>query len=50
VLTDLFSEIPLVADVAARGAGRVSLLSAVRLVAGVACLDAVHSRRIALVR
>jgi hypothetical protein len=41
VLTDLFSEIPVVADTAERGAGRFSPLTAVPLVVGVACLDVV---------
>jgi hypothetical protein len=39
-----------VADAAARGAASFSLLFAVRVVAGVACLDAVQLRRTALVR
>jgi hypothetical protein len=42
VLTDLFSEIPSVADTAA--------LSALLMVAGVVCLDAVQLRRTAVVR
>jgi hypothetical protein len=42
VLTDLCSEIPFVADAAA--------LSALLVIAGVVCLDAVQLRRIALVR
>jgi hypothetical protein len=46
----MFSEIPVVVDVAARGAGRFSPVSAMPLVAGVDCLAAVQVRRIALVR
>jgi hypothetical protein len=50
VLTDLFSEIPVVADTAARGAGHFSPMSAVPLVAAVVCLDAMHLRKTTLVR
>jgi hypothetical protein len=50
VLTDLFSEIPVVADPAARGAGSFSHPSAAPVVAGVVCLDAVRLRRTFLVR
>jgi hypothetical protein len=41
-MTDLFSEIPFVADTAA--------LSALLVVTGVVCLDAMHLRRTAMVR
>jgi hypothetical protein len=50
VLTDLFSEIPVMADTAAWSAGCFSSLSVVPLVAIVGCLDAVQLRRTALVR
>jgi hypothetical protein len=46
VLTDQFSEFPIVADAATR----FSHLSAVPVVAGVECLDAVQLHRTALVR
>jgi hypothetical protein len=49
-MTDQVSEIPVVADITARGAERFSPLSAVPFVAGVNCLDAVQLRRIVLVR
>jgi hypothetical protein len=41
-MTDPFSEIPVVADAAERGADRFSLLSAVPVVAAVECLDAMQ--------
>jgi hypothetical protein len=50
VQTYLFSDIPVVVAVAARGTGRFYPLSAVPLVAGVGCLDEVQLRRIALLR
>jgi hypothetical protein len=50
ILTDLFSEFPVVADAAARGATSFSHVSAVPLVAGLTCLDAVQLRSTALVR
>jgi hypothetical protein len=49
-LGDLFSQFPVVADAAARRAGSFSRMSAMPVVAGVACLDAVQLRRSALVR
>jgi hypothetical protein len=48
-LTDLFSEFPVVAAAAARGAESFSHFSAVPVAADVACLDAVRLRRTALV-
>jgi hypothetical protein len=50
VLIDPFSEFPVVADAAERGAASFSHLSAVPVVAVVAYLDAVHLRRAVLVR
>jgi hypothetical protein len=50
VCTDLFSDFPVVADAAARGAERFSHLFAVHVVTGVEYLDAVQLRRTALVR
>jgi hypothetical protein len=50
VLTSLFSEIPVVADAAAQGVASFSHLSAVPVVAGVACLDAVQLQRTSLMR
>jgi hypothetical protein len=50
VLTDLFSEFPVVAYAAAWDATSFSRLCAVPVVAGVACLDTVQLRRTALVR
>jgi hypothetical protein len=44
VLTDLFSEFPVVADAAARGAAIFSHLSAMPVVTGVAYLDSVQLR------
>jgi hypothetical protein len=41
-LTDLLSEFPVVADTAARGAASFSHISALSVVAGVSCLDAVQ--------
>jgi hypothetical protein len=49
VLTDLFSGLPAVADAAARGPQAIPM-SAVSVVAGVACPDAVQLRRAALGR
>jgi hypothetical protein len=49
VMSDLFSEFPVVADVAAWGATRFSHLSAVPVDAGLECLDAVQLRRTVLV-
>jgi hypothetical protein len=50
VLTDLFSEFPVVADAAERGAARFSHVSAVPVVAVVECLDAVQLHRTVLMR
>jgi hypothetical protein len=50
VLTDLFSEIPVVEDAVAWNAGHFSHFSAVPLVAGVDCLDAVLLLRTTLMR
>jgi hypothetical protein len=50
VLRDMYSEFSLVADAAARSAARFYHLSAVPVVAGVECLEAVQLRRTALVR
>jgi hypothetical protein len=47
---DLFSELPFGEDPAARGSASISHMSAVPVVAGVSCLDAVQLRRTALVR
>jgi hypothetical protein len=44
-LTDLFSEFPVLTDVAALGAGCFSHLSTVPVVVGVECLDAVQLHR-----
>jgi hypothetical protein len=49
VQTDLFSEIPVVADTTAQGDGRFSPVCSA-FVAGVDCLDAMWLYRIALVR
>jgi hypothetical protein len=49
-VTDLFSEFLVVADAAARGSGNFPHMSAVPVVAGVACLDPVQLRTTALVR
>jgi hypothetical protein len=50
VLTDLFSEFPVVADAVAWGTKSFYDMSAVPMVAGVTCLDAVQLRRTALIR
>jgi hypothetical protein len=50
VLTYLISEFPVVENAAARGAARFLHLSAMPVVAGVACLDAVQLRRTTVVR
>jgi hypothetical protein len=50
VLTDLFSEFPVVADAAARGPESFYYMSVVPVVAGIVCLDAVELHRTALVR
>jgi hypothetical protein len=50
VLADLLSEFPVVADAAALGAARLSPLSAVPVIAGVQCLDAVKMHRTVLMR
>jgi hypothetical protein len=49
MLTDLFAGIPVVADTAAWDPGHFSPLSAVLLVNGFDCLDAVQLRRTTLV-
>jgi hypothetical protein len=50
VLTDLFSEFPVVADAAAWGASCFSHMSVVPVIADVECLDAMQLRRTALVK
>jgi hypothetical protein len=50
VLTDPFSEIPVVADAAERGAAGFSHLFAVSLVAVVECLDAMQLHGTVLMR
>jgi hypothetical protein len=47
-LADLFSEIPLVADISALGAGRFLLLSEVPVIVAVDCLGAMQVHRTAL--